>query len=122
MNQEIAIAARKLEMEFFKKMNVYTKVPRQEALANEHKISRTRWLDVSKGDQAKPDYRARLVAEGINTDTRFGSLCSHSTLGVTACHSLIVRISSGSRGSLRDLERICETSLLLRKEHQSNIC
>ena len=61
-------------MELVKKRKVYTKVPRLEALANGHKIISTRSLDVNKGDQAKPDYRARLVGREINTETRFDFL------------------------------------------------
>ena len=70
INQKMAIAERKLEMECFKRMKAYTKVQRQQALANGHKIISTRWLDVNKGDQAKPDYRARLVGREIDTETR----------------------------------------------------
>ena len=70
LDQKRAIASRKLEMEFFKKMNVYTKVPREEALQGGHKIISTRWLDVNKGDHEKPDYRSRLVGREINTEDR----------------------------------------------------
>ena len=57
-------------MDFFKKMKVYNKVPRQEAFANGHAKICTRWLDMNKGDQAKPSYRASLVGREINTETR----------------------------------------------------
>ena len=70
MDQEKAIAARKLEMDFFRKMNVYTKVPRREAQDGGHKIITTRWLDVNKGDATNPDYRARLVGRELNTEAR----------------------------------------------------
>ena len=61
MDQEKAIAARKREMDFFSKININTKVPRQEAQNGEHKIITTRWPDVNKGDTTNLDYRARLV-------------------------------------------------------------
>ena len=61
MDQERAIAARRLEMDFFKKLMVYTKVQRKEAPDGGHKVISTRWLDVNKGDAVNPDYRARLV-------------------------------------------------------------
>ena len=43
-----AIEARRLEIEFFSKMNVYEKVPRSQAAG--HKVITTRLLDVEKGD------------------------------------------------------------------------
>ena len=70
LEQERAVEARKLEMEFFRKMQVYTKVPRSEALRKGHKIISTRWLDVNKGDSNHPDYRSRLVGKEINTEAR----------------------------------------------------
>ena len=70
LEKERAIAARKLEIEFFRKMGVYTKVPRGEAVGGGHKIISTRWLDVNKGDEARPDYRSRLVGREINTHSR----------------------------------------------------
>lgn len=71
IKQKMAITERKLEMELFKKMKVYNEVSRREALANGQKIISTRWLDVNKVDQAKPDYyRARLAGRKINTETR----------------------------------------------------
>ena len=54
-----AIEAQRLEIEFFRRNNVYEKVPRPQA-AGRNVIS-TRWLDVNKGDQQRPNYRARLV-------------------------------------------------------------
>ena len=70
LHQSRAVAARKLDMQFFKEMNVYTNVQRKEAQERGHKIISTRWLDVNKGDQAKPDYHSRLVGREINTHAR----------------------------------------------------
>ena len=70
MDQKRAVAARKLEMDFFKQMMVYTKVPRKEAQDGGHKVITTRWLDVNKGDAENPDYRARLVGRELNTEAR----------------------------------------------------
>ena len=70
MDQKRAVAARKLEMDFFKQMMVYTKVPRKEAQDGGHKVIITRWLDVNKGDAENPDYRARLVGRELNTEAR----------------------------------------------------
>ena len=50
--------AREVEMEYFRKMKVYSKVPR---LAGE-KVIKTRWVDINKGDSKSPVMRSRLVA------------------------------------------------------------
>ena len=50
------------------KIGVYAKVPRWEAAAAGCKVIITRWLDVNKGDEANPDYRARLVGREIKKD------------------------------------------------------
>ena len=55
----MAIDARMLEIEFFRRMKVYTKVPRHQA--NGQKVIRTKWLDIDKGDAGQPNYRSRLV-------------------------------------------------------------
>ena len=34
------------------------------------KLVSVRWLDISKGDEANPEYRSRLVAQEIKTDKR----------------------------------------------------
>ena len=43
-----AIEARRLEIEFFRRKQVYEKVPRSQAAGS--KVIFTRWLDVNKGD------------------------------------------------------------------------
>ena len=48
-------------------MGVYSKVYRSTV---EGKIITTRWLDVNKGDDDDPDYRARLVGREIKIDQR----------------------------------------------------
>ena len=51
--------ARSEELEFFKTTCVYKTVPRW--MARGKKIIKTRWIDVNKGDEEKPDLRFRLV-------------------------------------------------------------
>ena len=47
------------------------KVPIEECWANTGKEPiGTRWVDVSKGDEANPEYRSRLVAQEIKRDNR----------------------------------------------------
>ena len=60
----------------FKKEDVYTKVPFQEAYVRTGKAPvGVRWVDVSKGDDADPKWRSRLVAKDTRKkgeETMFG--------------------------------------------------
>ena len=69
-NKDMAIRARKLEMDFFKRMKVYTKVDRSEATLLTATVITTKWIDTSKGDGHTPDHRARLVGREVKTDPR----------------------------------------------------
>ena len=63
----MAMAARKLELEFFEKMGVYTRVTRDQALASgKGKVIQGRWIDVNKGSSETPDYRSRYVGKEFN--------------------------------------------------------
>ena len=55
------IKARMAEIQFFKKLGVYTKVRREKLM----KIISTKWVDTNKGDDANPNYRARLVGREL---------------------------------------------------------
>ena len=66
LDKEKAVQARKLEIDYFKTMQVYSKVKREPWM----KIISTKWLDVNKGDEAAPNYRARLVGREIKKDKR----------------------------------------------------
>ena len=68
MDTKLDIEARKLEMDFFKRMKVYTKVSKREMEAIGNKAVTTRWIDTNKGDDITPNYRARLVGREIKTD------------------------------------------------------
>ena len=64
---EMVLAARKLELEFFEKMGVYTRVTRAQALASgKGKVIQGRWIDVSKASSETPDYRSRYVGKEFN--------------------------------------------------------
>ena len=66
LDKSLAIAARKVEIEFFKNRGVYEKVAKEPWM---HVIT-TKWLDVNKNDEATPNYRARLVGREIAWDKR----------------------------------------------------
>ena len=71
LDKNLATRARKLEMDFFKKMKVHSKVERSVAKQLGAKVITTRWIDTNKvGDDSKPDYRARLVGREIKIDDR----------------------------------------------------
>ena len=62
--------ARKLEMEFFKRMGVYKKVPRDVAKKMSCKVITRKWVDTNKGDSSRPNYRRRLVGREVKYDKR----------------------------------------------------
>lgn len=67
LDPELVKEAREVEMTFFRKMVVYTRVPRAMQKAKGGKVIGVRWVDVNKGDYEKPDYRSRLVGQEFNT-------------------------------------------------------
>ena len=62
--------ARRLEMQYFKDMGVYSKVPREEVRRNGAKVISTKWVDTNKGSEAEPNYRSRLVGRELNLSDR----------------------------------------------------
>ena len=63
--------ARELESQFFRKLGVYTKVPRDHARRDGCKVITTKWIDVNKGDEATPNVRSRLVGRELKLDYRW---------------------------------------------------
>ena len=63
--------ARREEIEYVRKTNLYEKVPISEAYQQTGKAPiSVRWIDIDKGDKESPNYRSRLVAREINTSKR----------------------------------------------------
>eukprot|EP00973_Karenia_brevis_P059013 8216707-Karenia_brevis.AAC.1 len=54
LNKSLPIKAFMAEVQFFRKIGVYTKIARADAIG---KVITTRWIDVNKGDDKSPDYR-----------------------------------------------------------------
>ena len=67
LNKDKVIAARRLEMHFFKKMGVFEKVDRKETRCSGGKIITTKWIDTDKGHGG---YRSRLVGREPKRDKR----------------------------------------------------
>lgn len=58
--------ARKLEIHYFRQMEVYPKVPWRDATdATGKPPIKVRWVDVNKGSKEMPEVRSRLVAKEI---------------------------------------------------------
>ena len=63
LDAEMVRAGREVEMNFFKTMGVYDRVPRSEQLETGGKIIGTKWIDVNKGDFDNPKIRSCLVGK-----------------------------------------------------------
>ncbi len=69
LNPELVAKARQEEIEYFKQMGVYIKVGVDECWAvTGKKPIAVRWIDINKGDEARPNYRSRLVAKEFRTN------------------------------------------------------
>ena len=64
--------ARSMEMDYVAKKGVWKVIPRDVARSNGWKTIPTRWIDINKGDSAKPNYRSRLVAKEFNNGAQEG--------------------------------------------------
>ena len=58
-------------MKFIRDRGIYTKVPRRDAAAGGCKMITTKWLDVNKSDDAKPNIRSIMVGRELKLDNRF---------------------------------------------------
>ncbi len=64
LDPEKVKVARKAEMEYYRKMGVYRRVPLRECIEKTGKPPiGVRWVDINKGDRKSPLYRSRLVAK-----------------------------------------------------------
>ena len=71
LNPSMVKEARREEVEYIRKMGLYTKVPVSECWRNTGgKPIQVRWIDINKGDIKHPNYRSRLVAKEINAYKR----------------------------------------------------
>ena len=61
LNPDMVVEARKAEMEYFRKMQVYDAVPRDMIWQTQGKLIDTRWIGTNKADESSPEYRSKLV-------------------------------------------------------------
>ena len=68
-NLDLALVheARATEIEYFRGMGVYERVPRSEQHQTKGKIIGTKWIDTNKGDSTNPKIRSRLVGKEFRT-------------------------------------------------------
>ena len=66
MDGRKVIKARVKELEYIREKGVWKEIRRQEAKARGIKVIGTRWIDINKGDDERPNYRSRFVAKEYN--------------------------------------------------------
>ena len=71
LGPELAMEARRDEVQYFRDMRVYDKVPMEDAWQAIGKAPvAARSVDINKGDEKEPRYRSRFVAKEYKTDAR----------------------------------------------------
>ena len=103
LDKALATSARKVEIDFFKDRGVYKKVVKEPWMS----VISTKWLDVNKGDEVTPNYRARLVGREIAWDKRDDlyaatppleslkavlSVCASAQRGPQACRVMAIDV------------------------------
>ena len=67
---DMVMEGRRLEMQYFKEMGVYSEVDRKDIVAMGEKAIATKWHDTKKGAVTKPNYRNSLMANENIRDRR----------------------------------------------------
>ena len=76
LDPEAVRQARRLEIEYIKKMKVWNVIDRAEATRRGILVIGTKWVDINKGDIKQPIHRSRLVAQEYNTSKEGGLFAS----------------------------------------------
>ena len=85
--------ARAEEMEFFKKLGVYKRVPRSRFAELNGKMISVKWLDTNKGDRLNPNHRSRLVVREFNQgkdDTLYASTPPLEAMRLIVSHAATI--------------------------------
>ena len=96
--------AHRVEMEFMTTLNVWDVVPVDECWAETGRAPiGTRWIDQNKGDDARPDYRSRLVVQETRTSGTIAAGDIAATFAATppleALRLLVSQVMTGDPGS-----------------------
>ena len=71
LRKELVEEARAEEMATVKRMQVWINVDRDQCIRESGGPPiKLRWVDINKGDEKTPNYRSRIVATEIRTDSR----------------------------------------------------
>ena len=119
LDKSRAIEARRLELKFFRKMGVYTKVPRTDADGND--IITTRWIDTDKGDDDNPQLQVKIGWARNRNGRTTRVVCRNSSLGEFAVHHQQMRQPSKIWQSLLHPQLRHQASLLLCQGNQTGI-
>ena len=98
LDKDKVIAARRFEMQFFKKMGVFGKVDRKEVRSSGGKIITTKWVDTDKGHGG---YRSRLVGRELKRDKRLGLYAPTpplETLKLLVAYCAFIKVGEMSTG------------------------
>ena len=60
LDRSLTIQARQLEMQFFRRMGVYSKIHRS-MMPKGSRVITTRWVDTNKGSEQEPNVRSRRI-------------------------------------------------------------
>ena len=107
MDPKEVYKARKEEVKFIRDMKLYDKVPISECWEKTGKAPiGTKWLDINKGDVAKPNYRSRCVAKEIAYDKQDGLFAATPPLEVMKLIlSSLTTCNKGERLMIADVKR-----------------
>ena len=97
LDPKLVVKAKQLEMDYFRKMGVYHKVPRKTLQQHGGRIIGTRWIDINKGDEESPDYRSRMVGKEFNVGS--DPALYAATPPLEALRLIVSRAATTRRGS-----------------------
>lgn len=99
LNPAYVKKARREEIEYVRKMNLYDKVPISECyrVTGKSPIS-VRWININKGDKDVPNYRPRLGAREMNTHKRDDLFAATPPLG--ALNTILLMTATSNNGEL----------------------
>ena len=106
LDARLVMEARKKELEYVRRMNIYQKVPREEASqgTDRSKPIKVRWVDTNKGTKEQPNVRSRIVAMEFRRDHRPDLYSATPPLEV---FKLMLAMVAGSAGRSSEMSPMC---------------
>ena len=110
LDPDMVRAARMEEIQFYRRMGVYVKVPLEECYQQTGRAPvGVKWVDHNKGDRERPNYRSRFVGQYFNDGTDACAFAATQPLD-----TLRVLLSSATTG---DVEKSSANSLCFQSSH-----